>query len=178
MNEIEAIVQLIMYLLAKGRILEATILIIMIYISLGVSLAIISIFLKLFLPEQKVPEKEVKERVKVVYIIQNSAGNEIRVEESDEDKLTGLNTEQEIIREEFSTITEAPPPHENNKPDTKNYKPYTEMSAIEWIGELIAYIIYMIVKIILMIIIIVMGSIVAGIAIKLLTEYIKNPQNF
>jgi len=90
MNEIDKIaqliVQLIIYLIATGRIFEATILMMMIYISFKIFMAFIKAFFGLFLPEQKTPEKEVKERIKVVYIIQNSAGNEIRVEESDEDE--------------------------------------------------------------------------------------------
>jgi len=90
MNEIDKIaqliVQLIIYLIATGRIFEATILMMMIYISFKIFMAFIKAFFGLFLPEQKTPEKEVKERIKVVYIIQNSAGNEIRVEKSNEDE--------------------------------------------------------------------------------------------
>jgi len=90
MNEIDKIaqliIQLIIYFIATGRILEATILMMMVYITFNVFIAFIKAFFGLFLPEQKTPEKEIKERVKIVYIIQNSVGNKIRVEESDEDE--------------------------------------------------------------------------------------------
>lgn len=179
MDIMDRIVGTIFYLIINGRIFEATVIIMVLMTLFKMTMMLIESFFKSLLPKENPPKEEPKERVKVIYIIQNNAGNEVRIEETDENRSTEIfNPTQEVIREEFSAITEIPTPPKNNKPSSKNDKPYREMSVIEWIFSLITYTIYLIVKAFLIIIIVVMSLILAGIAIQLLAEYIKNPRGF
>jgi hypothetical protein len=153
MNEIDKIAQLIVqsiiYLMATGRILEATILMMIVYISFKVFMAFIKAFFGLFLPEQKTPEKEVKERVKVIYIVQDSAGNKIRIHKTEEDKETQV------------------PPVKENKPK--------KLNILQRIIKTIQDIIVFIIKTILIIIIIALTTLLIGITIGFIVGYIKNP---
>jgi len=177
----QAIAAIIMFLVGSSKIIQAIIITISLIIGLTV-IIIIAVIASLIKgnpqkEEEKTPKKE--EATKIIYIVQSGTGNEIRIEGTNNDKLTErFNPTQEVIIEEFSAITEIPTTHENDKQNNGNDKLYKEISIIGWFIELIKYIIVSIVKLILIIIIVIMSLILLAIAIKLLTEYIRNRQGF